>query len=262
MKLKNFKYYANVLLLSTAISLTGCANNNKEKNEKNQNLVVNMNEYCSNNTDNTMKLKVNELDMTNKVKLLYKDNTIKNDKTKKEKKYDIHDLYIVNTKLINSSIKKGYYIVKAGPLKEGSKKCKLVTKKNKEYTKCFYNTNDKVNSWCFFQKFSSVGQNEKATFVSERHYPMSPVPFPANTENNTYLCVRANINDKHKYKKLYTLEPGTIDGNPANLKKAKKFDASIRCLEDALKEEYVQNYYTESEIKTLNNMINKVKVLK
>lgn len=231
MKIKNFKSYAKIFLLSATIALTGHTNNHTNGN----NAIA----RCS--TMNTVD---------------------KNSKhANKEKKYNINDLYLVNTKLIDSSIKKGYYIVKETSLKMGSKKCKVITKNKKDYTNCFYNSNKKDKSLCFFQKYKSIGQEDTATFVSERHYQET---FPIDRKNNTYFCIKANIDSKHRYKKLYTLEPGTIDGNPTNLKKANRFEASISSLEDVLKKPYVQEYYTESEIKNINNKIakNKQKVLK
>lgn len=232
MKIKNFKPYAMTVLLSAAITLTGYKDNSSN-NAIAKCATMNMADNSSNNT-------------------------------KKEKKYSIDDLYLVDTKLIDSSIKKGYYIVEETSFKEGSKKCKLITKSKKDYTKCFYNSSNKVKSECFFQKYKSIGQDKTATFISEEHFPMSPEPFPINTKNNTYFCIRANIDSNHKYKKLYTLEPGTIDGNPANLKKANRFEASISSLEDRLQNEYIQEYYTNSEIKKLNKEIakNKQRVLK
>ena len=236
MKIRNVKSYASIFLLSAAISLTGNTNSNRNNTARCATVST-----INNHSDSSLKTE-------KKI-------------TKKEKKYSIKDLYLVNTKLINHSIKKGYYIVKESSLHLGSKKCKLIKNKKEDYTKCCYQTKTKAKSLCFFEKYKSIGQEDNATFLFEKHYPMS---FPIDKKHNTYFSINANINNKYSYQKQYTLEPGSIDLNPTNLKKAQQFEDSISSLGDVLKKEYKQNYYTESEIKKLDASItkNKQKVLK
>ena len=240
MKIRNVKSYASIFLLSAAISLTG--NTNSKRNNTARCATVST---VNNHSDSSIKA---EKKKEKKI-------------TKKEKKYSIKDLYLVNTKLINHSIKKGYYIVKESSLHLGSNKCKLITNKKEDYTKCCYQAKTKAKSLCFFEKYKSIGQKDTATFLFEKHYPMS---FPIDKKHNTYFSINANINNKYTYQKRYTLEPGSIDLNPTNLKKAQQFEDSISRLDDILKKEYKQNYYTESEIKKLDANItkNKQKVLK
>lgn len=167
---------------------------------------------------------------------------------KKEKKYDIRNLYLINTKLIDKSIGQKYLLVKR------------VESYPIQHAKCTYNTN-KIGKWCFTDKFKTLDKKNPATFVIVKHYNLSNVD-----TCKQYFSVKANINNKD-YKKVYKLAHGTIDHNPSNKKKFEKFESTIALFEDSTTfngynkyDNAKSNYYTADEIVELNEKINKGKV--
>lgn len=171
----------------------------------------------------------------------------------KKEKYSIHDLYLINTKLIDGSIGQKYYLVKETGLGKNSLK----------HIKCTYNTNKKASMECYSFRYKTLDKENPATFRVEYHY---------SDIGNQYFCVKANIHDK-KYKRVYKLEPGTIDHNPSNKKKFERFENTISTfLEatdsfdfDVLKDHSYSeweksNYYTADEIGKISEKINKGKV--
>lgn len=162
--------------------------------------------------------------------------------TKKERTYNHTEFSIINAKLIDSSIDQKYYLVRE--------------KKSSSHTKCPYSSAKNAKMVCYSDTFTSVDEKHPATFVQEVHYS-------DYLKGNSYLCMKANIDGK-KYKKVYKLDPGTIDHNPSNLKKVKKFEGTTFDLNEVLSTNDIdsKDSYSDFDIRKLNKQISKRKVLK